>query len=861
MAYPLKVNLPELASPSLLDRVQNIPDVEGHLRILKKQRTKERGHAVYIPPQAKFNLQAADDTGSPLMEQVKEFLESDRKVFLLLGDSGAGKSTFSRELEFDLWNTYQGKEDRIPLHINLPTIDRPEIDMITKQLKRDEFTDPQIRELKHSRKFILICDGYDESQQTHNLYMSNRLNQQDEWNAQMVISCRSEHLGSDYRDRFQPGNRNQQLDSQLFQEAVFTPFSTQQIDNYIKQYVSINQTLWRVEEYKQALEDIPSLKDLVKNPFLMTVSLEVLPRMVDPGKNLSTTSVTRVTLYDHFVEQWLERGKKRHREKDLTDQAKAAFDKLSAEGFTLNGIEYIKRLAVAIYKEQDGHPVVRYSQLIDEGSWKDAFFNQDYKQILLEASPIKRNGNQHRFIHRSLLEYGLTRAIFDPQDRRNLMVPAPVLSRQNMMRPTVEVLATQQEPDPDSPLVWRNYMNDHSLLHFLEERVKQEQVFKGQLIGYIKHSRRDPKWSKAAANAITILVRAGALDRDLFRDLFDEFCAGIDQSGLLDFHQLEGMVLLIQGAGQDHLNTDDLVTILELVGSRLNDVHQQPANDINQLMLAVSHLLDAIADIRVTDPSLVHVPESLSTCLYQLRRSEDPYLVYQATYAYQALLCVPDHEKIWQAARRRTGKTTQNVSGFVVTARGLDIMKFIGGLNAIQEGPAGVFEADHVTSGAYDEVITLVQSGQRFRECLQEGQSFECKRDWYSALRGADVVLQNGELDKFRTLVYEAPCRQDAAFQWGLCQRLGEIAANPMRDASTRQSAIAFLGEIYRDDDAWGQQAIIKQWVLNILMQLATPSESALECKSYTHGPNIGDLRILSVENDQLIEFIHSWLI
>ena len=104
VSYPLKVALPELASPSLLDRVQNRPDVEGHLRILRRQRTKERGTAVYIQPQAKASL-LADDERFPLMDKVQEFLESDQKVFLILGDSGAGKSTFNRELEFELWQS------------------------------------------------------------------------------------------------------------------------------------------------------------------------------------------------------------------------------------------------------------------------------------------------------------------------------------------------------------------------------------------------------------------------------------------------------------------------------------------------------------------------------------------------------------------------------------------------------------------------------------------------------------------------------------------------------------------------------------------------------------------------------------
>jgi len=343
VSYPLKVALPELASLSLLDRVQNRPDVEGNLRILKKQRTKERSNAVYVPPLAKSSLQVSDNPPFPLMDKVKEFLESDRKVFLLLGESGAGKSTFSHELEFDLWQSYKKKTGRIPLHINLPTIDKPELDMIAKQLSADGFSDIQIREMKHYREFVLICDGYDESQQIHNLYMSNRLNQPGEWSAQMVVSCRSEYVGPGYQDRFQPGNRNHQLDSPLFQQAVITPYSRDQVEDYVNQYVSVYKPQWCVKDYIQALDLIPSLKDLVKNPFLMNLSLGVLPRMVYPGQHLSSARITRVLLYDHFVEQWLERGKRRLSEKDMSPQTREYFEKLCNEGFSRNGIGYIKK--------------------------------------------------------------------------------------------------------------------------------------------------------------------------------------------------------------------------------------------------------------------------------------------------------------------------------------------------------------------------------------------------------------------------------------------------------------------------------------------------------------------------------------
>jgi hypothetical protein len=550
ISYPLKTPQFELASPSLLDRVQNRPDVEGNIRMLRKQRTKERGSAVYIPPQAKANAQAADATRLPLMEKVKKFLDSDQKVFLLMGDSGSGKSTFNRELEFELWQSYKNKTGLIPLHINLPSIDKPEHDVIAKELRRAEFTEPQIREMKHYRKFILICDGYDESQQTHNLYVSNKLNQEGEWNAQMVISCRTEYLGIDYRDRFRPGDRNRQSDPSLFQEAVITSFSLDQVQAYIQQYVALHQPLWQTEDYKQALELIPSLKDLMKNPFLMTLSLEVLPRMVDPGQQLSAARVTRVALYDHFVVQWLERGKKRFGEKDLSSQARATFETLSDEGFTVNGIEYMKNLAVAIYKEQGGHPIVGYSRLIDGESWKAKFFSGNDDQILREACPLARNGNQHRFIHRSLLEYALARAVFDPQDGRRVSTLTPINSRRGSVSSALSFEiddiqeeaspadADEPEPDANSPLFWRSFVNDHSLMQFLEERVQQEPVFKKELLAYIEHSKKDKKWRKAAANAITILVRAG--EQFIGADLKGIRIPGADLSyGVFDSTQLQ----------------------------------------------------------------------------------------------------------------------------------------------------------------------------------------------------------------------------------------------------------------------------------------------------------------------------------
>ena len=497
-SHPFEGVSTAIGSPSLLDRVQERPDVEGTLRQLRRNRLKDREKVVYIPPQAKAELQAHDEDRFSLMENVDNFLASDQKVFLVLGDSGSGKSTFNRELECNLWQTYK-KNGPIPLYINLPAIDKPEHDMIAKQLRKAEFTEPQIRELKFHRNFILICDGYDESQQTYNLYTRNRLNEAGEWKARMVISCRSEYVGVDYRYRFQPGDRNNRSDVSLFQEAVMTPFTPDQVQNYIDQYVSVHRPLWEAGEYKRALEGIPSLKELVKNPFLMSLSLEALPRMMDPGQALSTTHITRVELYDQFIEHWLERGKKRLGEKNLSSQAKVAFENLTGEGFAQNGIHFLKQLCAATYKNQGGQPIVGYSRYKDEETWKTEFFGrEDEKQLLREASPLIRNGNQYRFIHRSLLDYGVALAILDPQELKEKEVPQPSLARRmstlSLMsfceQDTTEEVSSviEQGPDLNSPLAWRSFVNEPSILQFLEERVQQEPWFKEHLLDYIELS-------------------------------------------------------------------------------------------------------------------------------------------------------------------------------------------------------------------------------------------------------------------------------------------------------------------------------------------------------------------------------------
>ncbi|KAG0022202.1 hypothetical protein BGZ80_000773 [Entomortierella chlamydospora] len=543
-SYPMMFTPPSQESP-LLNRVQNKPDVETPLSQLKRERLQGRGGDVYISPRAKSNPRATDDFD--LTSKVQEFLESKRKVFLILGDSGAGKSTFNRALEISLWDKYK-VDGRIPLFISLPTIEKPERDMIAKRLRQANFTEGQIRELKLHREFILICDGYDEIQETRNLYITNQLNQSGGWRVQMLISCRTEYNSIEYKDCFQPTERNNGGDGELFQEASITPFNENQIRDYIDQYVRLEKPTWGSEDYQQALKQIRNLQDLVKNPFLLKIALEVLPQLFNTNSQLSKASITRLHLYDEFVAQWIKRSRKRLIEINLNSRDKEVFQRMNDSGFKGHGIAYFKELVTAIYDNQSGNPVVNYLEYRDRRTWKEEFFSdRDGKRLLREAIPLTRNGDQYRFIHKSVLEYGIALAVYDPNERNENTEPMPAVSRRgstgsalSFEQPSKESTSTANEDVLlNSPLGKKTLVDEPSILQFLSERVKQQPIFKDQLHSIIERSKTDKSVRIASANSITILVRAGVQFNNA--DLRNIKIPGADLSfGVFDSARLEG---------------------------------------------------------------------------------------------------------------------------------------------------------------------------------------------------------------------------------------------------------------------------------------------------------------------------------
>ncbi len=245
---------------------------EQYFAVLKQDQAFEETLQLYVEPRGKASLDGKIET-FPLLSKVQAFLNAKqvaKQVILLTGDSGAGKTTLNRRLEKQLWGNKnepdETQADAIPLFISLASIDKPEHNLITKALREKGLSEFQIQKLKKEKqKFVFILDGYDEIRQTQNLYLSNSINQPGSWQGQMVISCRSEYLGQDYRSRFQPKPNLQGKDT-AFQEIAIEPFSEEERNQYLDKYVEYNRLGGALQRYKEAL-DQPHLKVLVRIHF------------------------------------------------------------------------------------------------------------------------------------------------------------------------------------------------------------------------------------------------------------------------------------------------------------------------------------------------------------------------------------------------------------------------------------------------------------------------------------------------------------------------------------------------------------------------------------------------------------------
>ncbi|MCX8566982.1 MAG: WD40 repeat [Glomeribacter sp. 1016415] len=477
----------------------------------------------YVAPEG---MGLYDSTRFDLKNKVQDFLNSDKKVLLLLGEAGSGKSTFNRDLAISLWEAYlQGGKSKnmpIPVFIGLSSLSGPDRNLVSTFFEKQGFSKEQIKELQSTHRFVLILDGFDEIEHRQQIFYKD--NELDDWKgSKIIISSRPEYLGPNHQYKFHPSGERTAL-----QEYRLAPFSDETIKRYIDRYSEKHpHALWSAEKYKKELEE-PSLKELVSNPFLLKITLSVLPEL-SQRQQVEKQRITRIAIYDQFVKSWFDRSQQRLNQiLEVGSKERKEFKDLEREGFADFGVDFSKELALEMY--QAGEVITHY-QAVTHARWKKndtstvadwhkrLLSNEDTTTVLMRLNaPLicqdrpNNLGKEYRFIHKSLRDYFVARALWEELRRganSHDVEHSEKLGAIRNVRPVWESLGDKFEFEQSARFNELNVVEDPAVQSFLVERVQEDGVLLKALLVCVKASKTRDDVKRGASNALTVLVKAG----------------------------------------------------------------------------------------------------------------------------------------------------------------------------------------------------------------------------------------------------------------------------------------------------------------------------------------------------------------
>lgn len=438
-----------------------------------------------------------------LEDAVNQWLRSDSIVLLLLADGGSGKSTFCQYFaqqqmkkimsEANDTNNNNAQLQWLPLYIPLNDIRDPK--NLLEEVLRERYgsTSEEIAYLKKHQRFLLIFDGYDEMNKATNLFVENDW-QNDQ--VKMLITCRPSVLESKYDIHFLPYQQEQQAAS-LFEEFFVLPFSSDEISQYIEAYfkeeqLKLTQAVQRgelqqewlsVEKYQSAIKEIPQLNDLIKNPFLLRLTINVLPRLFKQKEDIQC--IKAIGIYEEFIIKWMEEQIAKETKSPLTSS-------ISFETVWDFGQRFAEKLYEAGEFQHHFATSWRFDSQIgnfveDADSW-GVFLGDKSPQakVMRQRLPLKEYREQtYGFIHASILEYLSARKWYFELKTVDFLEPESLKSTALNRYP----LCHQDK--------------NRAKLQFLSEWVSVDIAFKNALFTALKNSKQEFEF--IAANAITIL--------------------------------------------------------------------------------------------------------------------------------------------------------------------------------------------------------------------------------------------------------------------------------------------------------------------------------------------------------------------
>ncbi|ETO29106.1 NB-ARC domain-containing protein, partial [Reticulomyxa filosa] len=461
-------------------------------------------------------------------EEKKSEQEHQRKVMIIQGKSGSGKSLFCRHLEETLWNDYKCDSKRpIPVYISLSKAynKQNETNIILQALQGKHVSNEIIDAIREKVSFVFIMDGFDEifdfyrNSDKSGQYFYDRFNL-NQWNAKVIVTCRINVLNeADIQTTLTGINQNYVATSMMY----LWPFTKQQMRN------SDN---WTLKQYEETLSNYPNLQKMMEEPFLLQLILTVLPSLVK--KYGETNAISKSHVYEVFNDYWIDIHMQHVISKLAELRIQISINKIKSKfkqycldlGFDM----FVQGSQVAIETEsrsEDSHiwtkldPVIENKNndsIVDEKKeikstdkttdasvvkiqdvWEKYFNGDSIAKYLL-----RRTGdNKYQFLHKSCQEYyAAHKIIFD------------ILSwRSETFSPSDQEFQKQFESYASNFIINSKLLNEEAgIIEFISERIfDTNPIFvnlKSRLFRIIEASKTNEHTNIAAANAITILNSA-----------------------------------------------------------------------------------------------------------------------------------------------------------------------------------------------------------------------------------------------------------------------------------------------------------------------------------------------------------------
>jgi len=514
----------------------------------------------YVPLLGK-HLEGKDEEEQDLADLLQtHFLTKDTVgSALLLGSSGAGKTSFARQWVKQCWlQSHYNEKPLMALWIPLLSIDQPKNYLLSKHLENNlNLTKSEIQAFLQSPMQLLVCcDGYDELNTQDNLYPTEMGKPIE---LKVLYTCRPEVVEHqrNYRLSFNPplGSQKQLLEYEV------VPFQAAQRLTFIEQYLQHNQLLlpeslenqpnWRkADTYLQYLNQLPEVDQFLSHPFALLMALQALPTIVkeqsvalsssenntNTNQSLALTgkqlTLTRQKIYSVFIDKWWDwQIKKVEARKELnllihalqdeihTRQAKKqhkgqAIEPTEAEypESTNQQMEWLKRelnhftrkLALAMFQRK-----------VNEVTWKEEVAPAASKfqlASLSSAADKPQDAWQKRYFANKPGLNLIRRCL--PLQRLGLHTYA------FLHKSLLEYFAAEQLFNSVIVSVWAELgknldaiclvnTNDSETRELLVEQVRASTAFEQALWEIIELSKSEPRVWRAAANAMTLLNLAG----------------------------------------------------------------------------------------------------------------------------------------------------------------------------------------------------------------------------------------------------------------------------------------------------------------------------------------------------------------